>query len=213
MEVIGLTGGIAAGKTTVARRLAEHGAIVIDADLLAREAVAPGSPGLAAIRERFGPTVVDNSGHLNREALGALVFTDPKARTALNDIVHPEVGRLYRARLTEIAALNPEAIVVYDVPLLAEARSRAEFSRIVVVDAPERQRVERLMRIRGMTESEARSRVAAQASDDDRRAIADDVIDSSGTIESTIAQTDALWSSIVDGARAQTSSRVSDPSS
>lgn len=211
MDVIGLTGGIAAGKSTVAARLAELGAIVIDADRLARDAVALGSPGLAAVVARFGPQVLDGDGALDRAALGAIIFGDPDDRAALNAIVHPEVRRLYRERVQAIAAADPDAIVVYDVPLLVEARAADEFRLIVVVHAPADLRVERLVSLRGMDPASARDRVAAQASDDERLAVADVVIDTSGSIESTLAQTDALWERLVAERAARTG--VSDPSS
>ena len=211
MDVIGLTGGIAAGKSTVARRLAEHGAIVIDADSLARAAVEPGSPGLTAIRARFGDRVVGPDGALDRAALGQLVFTDEAARAALNAIVHPEVARLYRERLAQIESEQPDAIVVYDVPLLVEARSADEFDLVVVAHAPADERIERLVTLRGIDRASAERRIAAQASDAERLAVADVVIDTSGTIESTEEQTDALWSRLVD--RRSRHTGVSDPPS
>ncbi|WP_439563742.1 dephospho-CoA kinase [Microcella sp.] len=209
MDVIGLTGGIAAGKSAIAARLAALGAIVIDADVLAREAVAPGSPGLAAIRDRFGDAVLAPDGSLDRPALGARVFSDPEARAALNAIVHPEVQRLYRERLARIEADDPRAIVVYDVPLLVEARSADEFATVVVAHAPAEQRVERLVALRGMERASAEDRVAAQASDAERLAAADVVIDSSGTLTHTLEQVDALWERLVAERARHTG--VSDP--
>lgn len=209
MDVIGLTGGIAAGKSAIAARLAALGAIVIDADVLAREAVAPGSPGLAAIRDRFGDAVLAPDGSLDRPALGARVFSDPEARAALNAIVHPEVQRLYRERLARIEADDPRAIVVYDVPLLVEARSAEEFATVVVAHAPAEQRVERLVALRGMERASAEDRVAAQASDAERLAAADVVIDSSGTLTHTLEQVDALWERLVAERARHTG--VSDP--
>ncbi len=211
MDVIGLTGGIAAGKSTVARRLAEHGAVVIDADALARDAVEPGSPGLEAIRVRFGDHVIAPDGALDRAALGQVVFTDEAARAALNAIVHPEVARLYRERLAQIESAQSDAIVVYDVPLLVEARSADEFALVVVAHAPADVRIERLVALRGIDRASAERRVAAQASDAERLAVADVVIDTSGTIESTEEQTDALWSRLVDRRSGHTA--VSDPPS
>lgn len=193
MDVVGLTGGIAAGKSTVARRLAELGAVVIDADALAREAVAPASPGLAAIAERFGDQLVLPDGSLDRAALGRIVFADDDARQQLNAIVHPEVRRLYTDAVADARARDPRAVIVYDVPLLAEARAADEFGTIVVVDAPAEVRIERLVTLRGMDRADASNRVAAQISDAERRAMADVVIDSSGSMEETVAQTDALW--------------------
>jgi len=197
VDVIGLTGGIAAGKSTVAARLAQHGAIIIDADQLARDAVAPGSAGLAAVVERFGSAVLDAHGGLDRAALGAIVFTDAQARAALNAIVHPEVHRLYRERLAAIAAENPDAIVVYDVPLLAEARAADEFALIVVVDAPPEVRLERLVSLRGLPREQAEARIRSQVPDEERRAMADVVIDAGGTLEHTLQQVDALWERLV----------------
>lgn len=193
MDVVGLTGGIAAGKSTVARRLAELGAVVIDADHLAREAVTPGSRGLAAIVERFGDAVLGDDGSLDRAALGRIVFADEEARRALNGIVHPEVRRLYAEAVADARANDPDAVIVYDVPLLAEARAVDEFGTIVVVDAPADVRIARLVELRGMDRQEAENRVGSQVSDADRRAMADVIIDSAGAIDETIAQTDALW--------------------
>ncbi|MGV3732766.1 MAG: dephospho-CoA kinase [Microcella sp.] len=211
MDVIALTGGIAAGKSTVAARLAEHGAIVIDADQLAREAVAPGSPGLAAVVERFGAAVLTDDGALDRAALGSIIFGDETERAALNAIVHPEVRRLYRALVDRIAEADPDAIVVYDVPLLVEARAADEFALVVVAHAPAEVRVDRLVDLRGLDRASAQARAQAQASDAERLALADVVIDTSGTLESTIEQVDALWRRLVADRAARTG--VSDPSS
>lgn len=197
MDVVGLTGGIAAGKSTVAGRLAELGAIVIDADQLAREAVQPGSPGLDAVVQRFGVAVLSDDGSLDRAALGRIVFADEEARRALNGIVHPEVRRRYAEAVADARAQNPDAVIVYDVPLLAEARAADEFGTIVVVDAPAEMRIARLVELRGMDRREAENRVGSQISDADRRAMADVVVDSSGTLEQTLAQTDALWRRLV----------------
>lgn len=209
MDVIGLTGGIAAGKSVVSARLAHLGAVVIDADVLAREAVAPGTPGLEAVHRRFGDAVRAPDGSLDRAALGALVFADPRARADLNAIVHPEVHRLYRERLDALEATDPSAIVVYDVPLLVEARSAEEFAAVIVVHAPADVRVERLVALRGMERASALDRVAAQASEDERLAVADIVIDTSGTLEHTIEQVDALWERLVAERARHTG--VSDP--
>jgi dephospho-CoA kinase len=193
--VIALTGGIAAGKSTVARRFSEHGAVVVDADRLAREAVEPGTPGLAAIAERFGPGVIDADGRLDRPALGAIVFADEAARLDLNGITHPAVAALLKERLAETAASDPDAIVVYDVPLLAESGGRRDglFRFVVVVEAPAEVRVRRLIELRGMAADEAGRRVASQASDEERRALADVVIDTGGSLDETLEQTDAAW--------------------
>lgn len=196
VDVIALTGGIAAGKSTVARRWHERGAVIIDADALAREAVAPGSAGLEAIVDRFGADVLDEHGALDRGALGRRVFADEAERSALNAIVHPEVRRLYREAVARARDADPDALIVYDVPLLAEARARDEFGLVVVVDAPAQVRVRRLVEHRGMTDQEARERVAAQLTDDERRALADIVIDASGTLESTLEHADEVWSTL-----------------
>ncbi len=193
MPLIALTGGIAAGKSTVASRLAELGAVVVDADRLSRQAVEVGSPGLSAIRERFGDTVIAGDGSLDRPALGAVVFSDEGARADLNAIVHPEVSRLSQEAFAAAFAEDPGRVVVYDVPLLAESRGAAEFDVVVVVHAPAEERIRRLVEIRRMTPAEAEGRVRAQADDAARLALADHVIDSSVSVESTVAATDALW--------------------
>ena len=199
MKLIGLTGGIASGKSTIARRLAAHGAVHIDADELAREAVAPGSPGLAAVRERFGAGVLAPDGSLDRPALGAIVFDDPAALAALNGIVHPEVRRIAAERIAEIASRDPDAVVVYDVPLLVEAGVQMPWDLVVVADAPADIRARRLIELRGMTAEEAERRIANQASDADRRAVADVLIDTSGTEQWTLDQVDAFWQRLRPG--------------
>lgn len=198
MRIIGLTGGIAAGKSTVSRRWAEHGGIVVDADRLARDAVAPGSPGLAQVAERFGPTVIAADGSLDRPALGAIVFSDPAARKDLEAITHPEVWRLAQRAFDAAEAADPDAVVVYDVPLLAEARGSRplRFDAVVVVDAPAAQRIERLVAHRNMPRDEAERRVAAQASDADRLALADHVVDATGSPDQTVRSADEVWSRI-----------------
>ena len=192
MKLIALTGGIASGKSTVARRLAEHGAVHIDADGLAREVVEPGTAGLAAIRGRFGDGVLSADGALDRPALGALVFSDPEALADLNAIVHPAVRELFERRIREAAA-DPHAVVVYDVPLLVEAEPGLEWDLVIVTEAPAETRVQRMVELRGMTREDAERRIANQASDEARRAIADVVIDTGGTEARTIEQVDELW--------------------
>lgn len=198
MKLVGLTGGIASGKSTIARRLSELGAVHVDADRLAREAVEPGSPGLAAIRERFGEGVIAADGSLDRARLGALVFSDAEALADLNAIVHPEVRRIAARRIDEIAERDPEAVVVYDVPLLVEAGlERGPGGRpwdlILVAEAPVETRLRRLVELRRMGEGEARGRIANQAGDAERRAVADVVIDTGGAEQHTLDQVDALW--------------------
>jgi dephospho-CoA kinase len=186
---IGLTGGIGSGKSTVSRLLGEHGAVVVDADVIAREVVAPGTPGLAAIVEAFGPTVLAADGSLDRPGLAAVVFADPQARRRLDGIVHP----LVRARAGELEAAAPaDAVVVHDVPLLAETGQGSSYDLVVVVEADPAVRVARLVQ-RGLTADDARARIAVQATDEQRRAIADVVLDNSGTPEQLAEQVERLW--------------------
>ncbi|MEV0890458.1 dephospho-CoA kinase [Promicromonospora sp. NPDC050262] len=190
---IGLTGGIAAGKSVAAVRLAELGAVVVDHDLLAREAVAPGSVGLAEIVEAFGPGVLTPDGGLDRPALGALVFADAAARSRLNEIVHPEVRRLSAEREAMAGAADPAAVVVHDIPLLVETGQAEHFHLVVVVHTPAELRVRRLVEGRGLTEDAARARIAAQAGDDERLAAADVTLDGSGSEDDLRSQVDTLW--------------------
>ncbi|WP_414172356.1 dephospho-CoA kinase [Clavibacter tessellarius] len=199
MRVIGLTGGIAAGKTVVADRLAELGAVRIDADRLAREVVEPGTPALAEIARRFGAGVIDSDGALDRPALGAIVFQDPDARRDLEAITHPAVRALSAQRMAEAGEADPDAVVVYDIPLLVESGRTDEFERIVVVHAPRAERIRRLVELRGMAAEEAERRIALQASDDERLRVADDVIDSGVSLASTLEQTDRLWANLSGG--------------
>lgn len=193
MKLIALTGGIASGKSTIARRLEEHGAVHIDADVLAREAVAPGSAGLAQIREHFGTDVIAADGSLDRAALGALVFADEQQRKALEAIVHPAVRELAQSRIQAAQQADPHAIIVYDVPLLVEANVDQPFDLVVVAEAPAAVRIARMVNLRNMTRDDAESRIANQASDAQRRALADVIIDTGATIESTLHQADELW--------------------
>ena len=189
---VGLTGGIAAGKSTVAARLRRLGAALIDHDVLAREVVAPGSPGLEAVAEAFGPQVVTVLGQLDRAALGATVFADPAARERLNAIVHPLVTEAARER--EAAAVaDGITVVVHDIPLLVETGQAGHFDELVVVDAPPELRVRRLVESRGLTETQAWDRLAAQADDEARIAVADVVLDGSGSVAELEDQVDALW--------------------
>lgn len=186
----GLTGGIGAGKSTVARRLVERGAVLVDSDRIAREVVAAGSDGLAAVVGAFGEQVLGPDGELDRPALASVVFGDPQARRTLDAVVHP----LVRARSDELVAAAPaDAVVVQDVPLLVEGGMGPAFGLVVVVGVDERERVARLVSARGMTEADARARIAAQADDAQRRAAADVWLDNSGPEEQTRARVDALW--------------------
>jgi dephospho-CoA kinase len=194
---IGLTGGIGSGKSTVSRLLAEHGAVIVDADAIAREVVEPGTPGLAAVVEAFGTGVLAPDGSLDRPALAAVVFADPEARRRLDAIVHP----LVRARAAEVAAAAaPDAVVVHDVPLLVETGQAGLYDVVVVVEADPETRVARLVQ-RGLTAEDARARMAAQATDEQRRAVANVVLDNSGTPERLAEQVDRVWADRVVPAR------------
>ena len=187
---LGLTGGIGSGKSTVAQRFRELGALVIDADKLAREVVAVGSDGLAAIHQRFGDVVLAADGSLDRVVLGGIVFADAQSRKDLEAITHPLIGARTRSLLESAA---PERIVVHDVPLLVELGMAAAYHLSVVVGADEDTRVARLTGGRRFTEADARTRIAAQSGDRERRAAADAWLDNNGTVDQLVAQVDALW--------------------
>jgi dephospho-CoA kinase len=187
---IGLTGGIGSGKSEVSRLLASRGALVIDADLLAREVVEPGTSGLAAIVEAFGPDVLTDDGALDRPALGARVFGDDAARRSLEAIVHPRV----RARAAELeSGAASDAIVVHDIPLLVESGQADSFDGVIVVDAPVELQVRRLVERRGMAESAARDRIAAQASREQRAGVADWIVDNTGSLADLEVAVDRIW--------------------
>ena len=190
MITVGLTGGIGSGKSEVARLLEARGAVVVDADALAREAVGPGTPGLAAVVAEFGPEVLGPDGALDRARLGAVVFADADRRAALEAIVHPYVARRSHEL---IAGAPPGAVVVHDVPLLVEAGLQDDYDLVVVVDTDVETRVRRLVDERGMTEDDARSRIAAQASSGRRREVADLVIANDGDLAGLRRQVDHLW--------------------
>lgn len=193
MPLIALTGGIACGKSTIARRLADRGAVVVDADAIVRDVQAVGSPVLDEIAAAFGEDVITADGALDRAALGARVFGDDEALARLNAIVHPAVRAESARRFAAAFDADPAAVVVYDVPLLVEARVDDPWDLIVVADAPAALRAGRLVDERGLSESDAAARLASQVSDDRRRAIADVVIDTAGSLEETLTQADALW--------------------
>ncbi|WP_193596294.1 dephospho-CoA kinase [Microbacterium sp. YJN-G] len=193
MPLIALTGGIASGKSTIASRLAERGATVVDADAIVREVQQPGGAVLDEIASAFGTDMITADGALDRAALGGRVFGDPEALARLNAIVHPAVRTESQRRFDEAFADDPAAVVVYDVPLLVEARVDDPWDLIVVADAPAELREHRLIELRGMEAGEARARIASQVTDAARRAIADVIIDTSGTIERTREQVDELW--------------------
>jgi dephospho-CoA kinase len=190
---VGLTGGIGSGKSEVSKRLAAQGAVVIDADAIAREVVAAGTDGLAEVVEAFGPEILRADGQLDRPRLGDIVFADPALRGKLNAIVHPRVG----ARMAELErGAGPGAIVVHDVPLIAENGLADGYDLVVVVDVPPRIQVERLVRYRGMTREQAQARMAAQASREQRLAIAGIVIDNSGSLAELDRQVGDLWAEL-----------------
>lgn len=192
MLKVGLTGGIAAGKSLVARTLAGCGAVLVDADALAREVVEPGTDGLAAVVDAFGPQVLAADGTLDRAALAAIVFGNEEKRATLNSIVHP----LVRARAAELAAQVPEdGILVQDIPLLVETGQAGNFDFVLVVEAPEEERLARMVRDRGMTPEDARARIAAQATAEQRAAVADVVLENTATPEDLVEAVRGLWSS------------------
>ena len=193
---VGLTGGIGSGKSEVGRRLAAHGAVLIDADKAARAVVEPGTPGLARIAETFGPGVLREDGSLDRAKLAEIVFTDDAARGRLNAIVHPLVhAHMRAAEEAAVQASGDGAVIVHDVPLLAEGGRGKEFDLVIVVDAPAEVQVERLTR-RGMTEDQARARMAAQATRDQRLAVADVVIDNSGALTDLDRRVSDVWAGL-----------------
>ncbi|MFD7977704.1 dephospho-CoA kinase [Streptomyces sp. NPDC059071] len=190
MLKVGLTGGIGAGKSEVSRLFVSYGAVLIDADRIAREVVEPGTPGLAAVVAEFGEGILTPEGTLDRPALGAIVFNDPERLAALNAIVHPLVG----ARSAELESLaGPGDVVVHDVPLLTENGLAPLYDLVVVVDASPETQLDRLVRFRGMTEPEARARMSAQATRAQRRAVADLVIDNDGPLETLEPQVRKVW--------------------
>lgn len=199
MQLIGLTGGIASGKSTVAARLARHGAVVIDADQLARAVVEPGSDVLEAIRLRFGDSVIMSNGLLDRRALGKIIFASATDRQALNEITHPAVSKRARELFDEAQAKNLHAIVVYEVPLLVEgsAQGANDFTLVVATRAGWKTRMDRLVRLRGMSSHEAAERLAAQATDAERAKVADVVIDTDRALDDTYEQVDELWERII----------------
>ncbi|KUH35478.1 MULTISPECIES: dephospho-CoA kinase [Streptomyces] len=190
MLTVGLTGGIGAGKSEVSRLLVSYGAVLVDADRIAREVVEPGTPGLAAVVEAFGPGILTPEGTLDRPRLGSIVFGDAERLAVLNGIVHPLVG----ARSAELqAAAAPDAVVVHDVPLLTENGLAPLYDVVVVVDASPATQLDRLVRLRGMSPDEARARMAAQATREQRRAVADYVIDNDGPFEALEPRVRKLW--------------------
>ncbi|MGW0907808.1 dephospho-CoA kinase [Streptomyces sp. NPDC002853] len=199
MLKVGLTGGIGAGKSEVSRLLVASGAVLIDADKIAREVVGPGTPGLAKVVEAFGQEILAPDGSLDRPKLGSIVFADPEKLAALNAIVHPLVG----ARSAELEGAAPEdAVVIHDVPLLAENGLAPLYDLVVVVDASPETQLDRLVRLRGMSEEDARARMAAQATREKRLEIADLVIDNDGPLEGLEQRVGVVWADLAGRARA-----------
>ncbi|MEV7786731.1 dephospho-CoA kinase [Streptomyces sp. NPDC088106] len=198
MLTVGLTGGIGAGKSEVSRLLVERGAVLIDADRIAREVVEPGTPGLRAVVDAFGEEILAEDGSLDRPRLGSVVFSDPERLAVLNSIVHPLVGA--RSRELEEAAAE-DAVVVHDVPLLTENGLAPLYDLVIVVDASPETQLDRLVGRRGMTEEDARARMAAQATREQRRAIADIVIDNDVPLDELARRVQDVWSELERRAR------------
>jgi dephospho-CoA kinase len=193
---VGLTGGIGAGKSEVTRRFADLGATIIDADALAREVVDVGTPGLDAVVAEFGEDMLAPDGSLDRDKLAALVFNDDDARQRLNGIVHPLIGERVMQLMVNAQEHDPDGVVINDVPLIVEAGVAERYDVIVVVDASEPTQLDRLTQVRGMTEADAKARMSKQASRDERRAIADYVIDNDGDLDALQAQVDEVWAAL-----------------
>lgn len=196
MLIVGLTGGIGSGKSEVARRLANRGAVIIDSDLIAREVVEPGSEGLSQVVAAFGDEVLAADGTLDRERLAATVFGDDDARTRLNGILHPLIGARAMQQIADATERDPDAIVVQDVPLLVEAGAAERFEAVIVVDVPPETQLSRLTELRGMTEADARARMTTQASREQRRAAATYLIDNTGDLEALDRRVDEVWAEL-----------------
>jgi dephospho-CoA kinase len=201
MHTVGLTGGIGSGKSEVSRLLRSYGAVVVDADLIAREVVDVGTPGLADVVETFGREVLQPDGSLDRAALGRTVFADPEALAALNAITHPRIAERTTQRFREAAAAGAE-VLVHDVALLVEHGLARRYDAVVVVAASPATQLDRLVRLRGMPEAEARARIAAQAGLEDKLAVATHVIRNDGPLDALAPQVERLWASLLDDARA-----------
>jgi dephospho-CoA kinase len=200
MLLVGLTGGIGTGKSTVARMLEKRGAVVFDADVLARQAVAPGTPGFDEVVERFGPNVLAPGGGLDREALASIVFADPAARRDLEGIVHPEVRRMFAEGCEEYR--DSDRVVVFSAPLLVETGMHTAFDLLIVVSAPVATQIERLMRDRGMPERDVQARIAAQLPLEAKAEVADVLVDNEGRLEDLEGQVDRVWRDLDAKARA-----------
>jgi dephospho-CoA kinase len=200
MLLVGLTGGIGTGKSTVARMLEKRGAVVFDADVLARQAVAPGTPGFDKVVERFGPNVLAPGGGLDREALASIVFSDPAARRDLEGIVHPEVRRMFAEGCEEYR--DSDRVVVFSAPLLVETGMHTAFDLLIVVSAPVATQIERLMRGRGMAERDVQARIAAQLPLEAKAEVADVLVGNEGTLEDLEGRVERVWRDLDAQARA-----------
>lgn len=200
MLLVGLTGGIGSGKTEVSNRLAALGAVVIDADKVAREVVEPSTPGLRQVVDAFGPGILRDDGSLDREGLGRIVFGDPDKLAQLNAIVHPLVGARIADVMADVEREHPDAVVVYDVPLLVENGLHERYEAVVVVAAAPETQLRRLVEQRGMTEADARARIGAQAPLEAKLAVADYVIDNDGDIAALDPQVEQVWRDLVERA-------------
>jgi dephospho-CoA kinase len=196
MLIVGLTGGIGSGKSEVARRLAELGAVVVDSDLIAREVVEPDSDGLAQVVAAFGEDVLATDGSLDRERLAEMVFGDDDARARLNGILHPLIGARAMQQIAAAGERDPDAIVVQDVPLLVEAGAADRFAAVIVVDVPPETQLARLTELRGMSEADARARMATQATREQRRAVATYLIDNTGDLAALDRQVAEVWADL-----------------
>jgi len=202
MLLVGLTGGIGTGKSTVARMLEKRGAVVFDADVLARQAVAPGTSGFEQVLERFGPNVLAPGGGLDREALASIVFSDPAARRDLEGIVHPEVRRMFAEGCEEYR--DSDRVVVFSAPLLVETGMHTAFDLLIVVSAPVATQIRRLMRDRGMAERDVQARIAAQLPLEAKAEVADILVDNEGTLEDLERRVERVWRNLDAQARAGT---------
>jgi dephospho-CoA kinase len=204
MLMVGLTGGIGAGKSTVAARLAERGALVIDADAIAREVVEPGMPALDRLVERFGPEILRPDGSLDRPALAGIAFVNDETRKELEAITHPAIGELF---LQRVADAPPGSVVIHDVPLLVESKRGFEYAAVIVVEAPLEVRLDRL-EARGVPRDDARRRIELQASDDDRRRVATWIVDNSGDLAALDRRIDDIWTELARMAAEKTAAEA-----
>ncbi|WP_422657804.1 dephospho-CoA kinase [Paenibacillus sp. EC2-1] len=195
---IGLTGGIATGKSTVSSMLIRKGALLVDADLIAREVMLPGHPVLAAVAGHFGQDVIQEDGQLNRKKLGEIIFNDPNERLVLNGITHPAIRQEIRRQMAEYESAYPERLVVVDIPLLYESELQVLFEKVIVVYVPRDKQLERLMERDGITEERALARLNSQMDIEQKKRLADEVIDNSGTLGETHEQVDKLWNRLFE---------------